>query len=149
MPIKRGLKFGHFARNAGRCQVGFQHSDHVVKFKRMARKHEANLRTVNLLMLLMPGLFSSVIFNLLWRKVGLTVFDKVVESFLFAFIIYVSLNLTYGWEPLAQVKKVGNEVVYTLTADSWLFLLSCTPLSCRLYGVQLCIMIFTCGYLES
>ena len=78
--------------------------------------------TVNLLMLLMPGLLSSSIFNLLRRKVGLTAFDKIVESFLFTFIIYILLNLTYGWEPLAQAKKVGGEVVYTFTADTCLIL---------------------------
>lgn len=80
--------------------------------------------TVNLLMLLMPGLLSSSIFNLLRRNVGLTAFDKIVESFLFTFIIYVALNLTYGWEPLAQAKKVGDEITYTFAADSCLIFLT-------------------------
>lgn len=73
--------------------------------------------TVNLLMLLMPGLLSSSIFNLLRRKVGLTAFDKIIESFLFTFIIYVSLNLTYGWESLAQAEKVGGDAIYIFSAD--------------------------------
>lgn len=75
-------------------------------------------------MLLMPGLLSSSIFNLIRRKVGLSTFDKIVESFIFTFLIYITLNLTYGWEPLAQTKKVGNEIIYTFSADSWLIFLT-------------------------
>jgi len=80
--------------------------------------------TVNLLMLLMPGLLSSGIFNLIRRKVGLSTFDKTVESFIFTFLIYITLNLTYGWEPLAQTKKVDNEIIYTFSADSYLIFLT-------------------------
>ena len=61
--------------------------------------------TVNLLLLLMPGLLSSSIYNLLRRKEKLATLDKIVEALIFSFLIYISLNLTYGWEPLAQAKK--------------------------------------------
>jgi len=80
--------------------------------------------TVNLLMLLMPGLLSSSIYNLLRRKVGLSTFDKIVEAFIFTFLIYIALNLTYGWEPLAQAHKIGAEVVYTFSGDTNLIFLT-------------------------
>ena len=85
---------------------------------------ELTYETANMLMLLMPGLLSSSLFNLLRRKQGLTSFDKIIESFLFAFLIYIALNLTYGWEPLAQAKKVGTDVVYTFSADTCLIMLT-------------------------
>ena len=46
--------------------------------------------TVNLLLLLMPGLLSSSIYNLLRRKEELSTLDKIVEALIFSFLIYES-----------------------------------------------------------
>ena len=80
--------------------------------------------TINLLMLLMPGLLSSSLFNLIRRKVGVSTFDKIVEAFIFTFLIYVALNLTYGWEPIAQTIKVDDEIKYVFTGDKCLVFLT-------------------------
>ena len=80
--------------------------------------------TVNLLLLLMPGLLSSSIYNLLRRKEELSTLDKIIEALIFSFLIYISLNLTYGWEPLAQAKKIDNEILYTFSPDTGLILLT-------------------------
>lgn len=80
--------------------------------------------TVNLLMLLIPGLISSIIFNLIRKKVKASSFDTIIESSIFTFLIYVLLNWSYGWEPLAQIHTVGNTSSYTFSADSCLIFLT-------------------------
>jgi len=75
-------------------------------------------------MLLIPGLISSILFNLIRRKVELTAFDRIVESFIFTFLIYVILNLTYGWAPLAQINTTNDVTSYVFSADPCLIVLT-------------------------
>jgi hypothetical protein len=80
--------------------------------------------TLNLLMLLMPGLLSSIVYNLIRRKVETSTFEKIIESLLFTFVIYVVISFTYTWQPLATATKIGSEVTYSISNDLWLILLT-------------------------
>lgn len=80
--------------------------------------------TLNLLMLLMPGLLSSVIYNLIRRKSDTATFEKIIESLIFTFIVYVAISVTHTWQPLATATKVGTEVTYTINKDTCLILLT-------------------------
>ena len=80
--------------------------------------------TINLLMLLMPGLISSNIFELLRRKSAVSNFEKITQSFIFTFLIYITVNITYKWEPLAQAVKSPNGITYQISTDISLILLT-------------------------
>jgi len=82
--------------------------------------------TINLLMLLIPGLISSSIYGGLRRKEfsNSSSFEKIVDSLIFTFLVYIAVNLSYSWEPLAQAIKNGSEVTYRLSNDKVLILLT-------------------------
>ncbi len=82
--------------------------------------------TINLLMLLIPGLISSSIYGGLRRKESSnsSSFERIVESLIFSFLVYIAVNLSYSWEPLAQAIKNGDEVTYKLSNDKVLILLT-------------------------
>ncbi len=82
--------------------------------------------TINLLMLLIPGLISGSIYALLLRrsKDNISALERIIESLVFTFLIYVFVSLTYKWEPLAQTVKVGEDITYKLSSNSNLILLT-------------------------
>lgn len=79
--------------------------------------------TINLMLLLIPGFVSRIIFNLIRRRSSTAIFDKITESLIFTFLIYLSSNFIQTWTPLAQVSNVNNKLTYELTNDPC-FLLS-------------------------
>lgn len=82
--------------------------------------------TINLLMLLIPGLISGSIYALLLRrsKDSISALERMIESLIFTFLIYVLVSLTYKWEPLAQTIKTAGEITYKLSSNNNLILLT-------------------------
>lgn len=82
--------------------------------------------TINLLMLLIPGLISGSIYALLLRRAkdSISSLERIIESLTFTFLIYVFVSLTYKWEPLAQTIKVDNEITYKLSSNNSLIILT-------------------------
>nr|VFJ62609.1 MAG: hypothetical protein BECKDK2373C_GA0170839_10999 [Candidatus Kentron sp. DK] len=80
--------------------------------------------TINLLVLLVPGFISSGIYSLLSRKTDTNTFNRVMESLVFAFFIYIAIHTSYSWEPLLQATKSGQSVVYRFSDDRLLIFLT-------------------------
>lgn len=80
--------------------------------------------TINLLVLLVPGFISSGIYSLLSRKTDTNTFNRVMESLVFAFFIYIAIHASYSWEPLLQATKSGQSVVYRFSDDRFLIFLT-------------------------
>jgi len=53
--------------------------------------------TINVLMLLIPGLISIRILETIRRKEIESPFNKLVESLIFSFLIYISVSVVYKW----------------------------------------------------
>jgi len=75
-------------------------------------------------MLLMPGLLSSAIYNQIRRKADVSTFEKIVEAFIFTFLVYIAINISYTWSPLAKAIKTDGQITYELTNDLCLILMT-------------------------
>lgn len=76
--------------------------------------------TINVLMLLIPGLISMRILETIRRKEIESAVNKLIESFIFSFLIYIAVAFIYKWEPIAKAEKVGNEITYSICTDYFL-----------------------------
>ncbi|MDH5179816.1 MAG: DUF6338 family protein [Gammaproteobacteria bacterium] len=73
--------------------------------------------TINILFLLIPGFISTRVLDaVITRKQGDNP-GKVVEAFVFSFLIYACVNFIYQWQPLVKPKKIGNIYEYSFTSD--------------------------------
>ena len=73
--------------------------------------------TLNLLLLLIPGLLSSRVLQLIDRKQKKDNFKVVVDVLIYSFLSYVSVDFFYKWNPIFSIKK-DSDGLFTYQAGS-------------------------------
>ncbi|MBQ4851407.1 DUF6338 family protein, partial [Pseudoalteromonas sp. MMG012] len=74
--------------------------------------------TLNLLLLLFPGLLSARIIGLIERKYEKGKFNIFLDVLIYSFISFVIVDTIYKWQPLfSVVKNIQGTYSYTYSAD--------------------------------
>ncbi|MFZ3138491.1 MAG: DUF6338 family protein [Thermodesulfovibrionales bacterium] len=88
------------------------------------------VETLNILLLLLPGLLSGQIFYSFFRSEEVSASRRVLDALLFSFVIYLLVSAFVPWEPLAQVKLSGGTLTYLFSANGNVILLSLGGVVC-------------------
>ena len=80
------------------------------------------LEVFNILLLLLPGLVASQVFystaGIEERKLP----DRIIDSIIYSFIIYLLIGIIFEWKPLIYVRQSEGGIVYTLCNNRTLIL---------------------------
>ncbi|MEJ1416996.1 MAG: DUF6338 family protein [Candidatus Sedimenticola sp. (ex Thyasira tokunagai)] len=73
--------------------------------------------TINILFLLVPGFISIRVLDTVITRKDADNPSKIVEAFVFSFLIYACVNFIYSWEPLVKAQQKDNIFEYVFTND--------------------------------
>ena len=68
--------------------------------------------TINILLLLVPGFISSIIFRLFYNKEKDDHYKATIEALIFSILIYFSTELVSTWQPVVQIDAENKSTAF-------------------------------------